>query len=106
MQSALKHFYVLISAYSLLAFFACPCLLTISTAIIHSQFVILLIYAITFFLPDPAFMNIFIVWEKSQILSQSNFKVWYWKGAGYQRCNCLENPVQASGSGLEQAQWL
>lgn len=44
--------------------------------------------------------------EKSQILSQSNFQVWYWKGAGYQRWNCLENPAQAGGSGLEQAQRL
>lgn len=39
-------------------FFACSYLLTISTATIHSQLLILLTYAILPFFPNPAFMNI------------------------------------------------
>lgn len=98
-------FNLLISAYNSLAFFACSCLLALSTAIIHSQLIILLIYATIPFSPDP-WWTCSSCGKKSQILSQSSFKVQYWKGAGYQRCNCSENPAPARGSGLEQAQRL
>lgn len=69
MWSTLKCFYLLIPAYNSLAFFAYSCLFAISTGIIHSWLIFLFIYAIISFFPDPAFMNIIIVWEKSKILS-------------------------------------
>lgn len=98
MQSTLKCFYLFISAYNSWAFFACCGLLTISTAIIHSQLIVLLIYVIIPFFPDPEFMNIFSMWEKSQNLPQSNSKDLLLKG-------CRLSEMQLLGK-FCSSQWL
>lgn len=101
MQSALKCSYVLISAYNLLAFPACSPSLTISTPNIHFWLIIVFFCFYASFPWSCIYQHIHQVGEEAQNLSQPSFKVWYQKDPVYQRCNYLENPTQASGSGLE-----